>query len=51
MNKWQQTYSALKEVEDALKEPIYFTDQLLMIIVSALLMLVEDKLHEKTADN
>ena len=45
MNKWQEAYSKLKKTESNLKNGI-ITEWTLVIIVSVLLMLVEDKLHE-----
>ena len=46
MNKWQQAYSELKAMEDTLKQTRYVSN-VLNLIVSVLLMLVEDKLNEK----
>ena len=45
MNKWQQAYSELKAMEDTLKQTRYVSN-VLNLIVSILLMLVEDKLKE-----
>ena len=45
MNKWQEAYSKLKALNDVLKKEKY-TFNTMSVIVSVLLMLVEDKLHE-----
>lgn len=45
MNKWQNQYSALKELQSKLEERD-IADGVLALIVSVLLMLVEDKINE-----
>ena len=45
MNKWQEAYSKLKFLQSKLNERD-IADGVLALIVSVLLMLVEDKIHE-----
>ena len=44
MNKWQEAYSALKELQSKLNERD-IADGVLALIVGILIMLVEDKIH------
>ena len=46
MNKWQQKYSELLEWQNTLDKQ-KFVDGLWYLVVTVLLMLVEDKLNEK----
>ena len=45
MNKWQEAYSKLKALQSKLDERD-IADGVLALIVSVLIMLVEDKIHE-----
>ena len=48
MTKWHEAYSELLEIK-GITEKVYFTEiirKILGVIVSVLLMLVEDKIHE-----
>ena len=46
MNKWQQKYAELKELQSKLDERD-IADGVLALIVGVLLMLVEDKINAK----
>ena len=46
MNKWQNAYSELKRLENMWKQSVQY-EFTVKVVLSVLLMLVEEKLHEQ----